>query len=121
MASRPGRYAAVLPLDGVFPPERPPLCRHHRCTVDGGGDSAVVCCGIGVLALTFRQGESAESLDLTGRELDRIKGLANAARRVMVVAEAESGQGKRSTARGGAGPFQRNSSEQATSVLRLFA
>lgn len=62
-----------------------------------------------------------ECRESTSRELDRIEGLANAARRVMVVAEAESGQGKCSTARGGAGLFQRNSSEQATSVLRLFA
>ncbi len=55
--------------------------------------------GMGVLPLTFQNGESAQSQGLTGRELYRIEGLVNGAREVTVVAEDESGQAKRFTAR----------------------
>ena len=55
--------------------------------------------GMGVLPLTFQNGENAASLGLTGRELYRIEGLASGAREVTVVAEDGSGQGKRFTAR----------------------
>ncbi|MDQ3581121.1 MAG: aconitate hydratase AcnA, partial [Pseudomonadota bacterium] len=55
--------------------------------------------GMGVLPLTFQNGENAASLGLTGRELYRIEGLATGAREVTVVAEDGFGQAKRFTAR----------------------
>ena len=55
--------------------------------------------GMGVLPLTFQNGENAAGLGLTGRELYRIEGLASGAREVTVVAEVGSGQGKRFSAR----------------------
>lgn len=47
--------------------------------------------GIGVLALTFRQGESAESPGLTDREMYRIEGLTSGARGATVADEDASG------------------------------
>ncbi|MGH8590862.1 MAG: aconitase family protein, partial [Gammaproteobacteria bacterium] len=55
--------------------------------------------GMGVLPLTFQNGENAASLGLTGRELYRIEGLASGAREVTVVAEDGFGQAKRFAAR----------------------
>ena len=55
--------------------------------------------GMGVLPLTFQNGENVASLGLTGRELYGIEGLGSGAREVTVVAEDGSGQGKRFMAR----------------------
>ncbi|MGH8479996.1 MAG: aconitate hydratase AcnA [Gammaproteobacteria bacterium] len=55
--------------------------------------------GMGVLPLTFQNGESAAGLGLTGRELYRIEGLVSGAREVTVVAVDQSGPSKRFTAR----------------------
>ena len=45
--------------------------------------------GMGVLPLTFRQGETAESLGLTGKEIYDIEGLITGAKEVMVIARIE--------------------------------
>jgi aconitate hydratase len=48
--------------------------------------------GMGVLPLTFKQGEHAESLGLTGKEIYDIEGLETGAREITVVAR--NGHGK---------------------------
>jgi aconitate hydratase len=48
--------------------------------------------GMGVLPLTFKEGETAESLGLTGKEIYDIEGLARGVKEVTVVAKRESGQ-----------------------------
>ena len=48
--------------------------------------------GMGLLPLTFKDGQSADSLGLTGQEVFTIEGLASGAREVTVVADAGDGQ-----------------------------
>jgi aconitate hydratase len=53
--------------------------------------------GMGVLPLTFKAGETAETLGLTGKEIYDVEGLATGAKEVTVIARADSGE-KRFTA-----------------------
>jgi aconitate hydratase len=55
--------------------------------------------GMGVLPLTFREGENAESLGLTGKESYDIEGLETGAKEVTVAATPENGEPIRFTAR----------------------
>jgi aconitate hydratase len=55
--------------------------------------------GMGVLPLTFKDGENAESLGLTGQEGYDIEGLETGAKEVTVVATPEGGESIRFTAR----------------------
>lgn len=48
--------------------------------------------GMGVLPLTFKEGEMAESLGLTGKEIYDIEGLTTGVKEVTVVAKREGGQ-----------------------------
>ncbi|MEX2517227.1 MAG: aconitate hydratase AcnA [Gammaproteobacteria bacterium] len=48
--------------------------------------------GMGVLPLTFKQGESAASLELTGEETYDIEGLETGAKEVTVIAKADDGK-----------------------------
>jgi aconitate hydratase len=48
--------------------------------------------GMGVLPLTFKESETAESLGLTGKEIYDIEGLARGVKEVTVVAKCEDGQ-----------------------------
>ncbi len=51
--------------------------------------------GMGVLPLTFKYGESAESLGLTGSETFDIEGLETGAKEVTIVAKSDAGEEKR--------------------------
>ena len=55
--------------------------------------------GMGVLPLTFMQGENAESLGLTGKEIYDIEGLKTGAREVIVSVTPDGGAPRRFTAR----------------------
>jgi aconitate hydratase len=48
--------------------------------------------GMGILPLTFKEGETAESLGLTGKEIYDIEGLTRGVKEVTVVAKREGGQ-----------------------------
>jgi aconitate hydratase len=54
--------------------------------------------GMGVLPLTFKDGDTAESLGLTGKEVYDIEGLIDGAKEVAVVARADDGKEIRFTA-----------------------
>ena len=47
--------------------------------------------GMGVLPLTFKNGENAASLGLTGKETYSIEGLENGVKEVTVIAEGDGG------------------------------
>lgn len=54
--------------------------------------------GMGVLPLTFKPGENAETLGLTGREVYDIEGLETGVKEVAIVASADTGEVIRFTA-----------------------
>ena len=54
--------------------------------------------GMGVLPLTFRNGENAEAFDLTGKEVYTIEGLAASAKEVTVIAKSDDGNETRFSA-----------------------